>query len=516
MRLGALLALALLFPAIAAGSTAKWKNGAPLPLARGEVTAASRGQRDLRRRRLHGRRRRTRRASTPTRPRTNTWGQDRRPARLGRPRDERRISREALRRGRVRGRPLAADDALLVLERLVDSAAADARGTGRGGAAIVEREAVRRRRGHGGTFGVGARSRGRRSSTTSRAGRWSSIPGPTPREHLGVTALGGRIYAVGGRLAGADTNLALLESFDPGAKKWRRLKPVPARRGGTAAAGLGRWLVSAGGETPTVTIRTVYRYDVRNAPLVAAPEPADAAARARRRRVRPQGVRDRRRDDARARGQLGERVSGDSIGRLGHDVAPAARVVDDVDAVVLPVRARDPEEEREPAPEAEPPLAGEAAARRRASAPRPESRARPAAGRRSGRPRTARRPPVGAPRPERSDMRHETQCRFPERHLLRMPAPVRRKLIFACLSLAALALVLTGTALAGARRSRAAGRLAERRRDPGPLLVVLAVTGRDLRHRRGRADPVHRPLPQPRPRARPRKARRSAATRGSS
>ena len=88
-------------------------------------------------------------------------------------------------------------------------------------------------------------------------------PGPTPREHLGVTALGGRIYAVGGRLAGADTNLALLESYVPGAKKWRRLRPVPARRGGTAAAGLGRWLVSAGGETPTVTIRTVYRYDVR-------------------------------------------------------------------------------------------------------------------------------------------------------------------------------------------------------------------------------------------------------------
>ena len=91
---------------------------------------------------------------------------------------------------------------------------------------------------------------------------WSSIPGPTPREHLGVTTLGGRIYAVGGRLSGADTNLALLESYVPGAKKWRRLRPVPSRRGGTALAGFGRWLVSAGGETPTVTIRTVYRYDI--------------------------------------------------------------------------------------------------------------------------------------------------------------------------------------------------------------------------------------------------------------
>jgi N-acetylneuraminic acid mutarotase len=93
--------------------------------------------------------------------------------------------------------------------------------------------------------------------------RWSSIPGPSPREHLGVTALGGRVYAVGGRLAGADTNLALLESYVPGARKWHRMRPVPSRRGGTASSGLGRWLVSAGGETPTVTIRTVYRYDVR-------------------------------------------------------------------------------------------------------------------------------------------------------------------------------------------------------------------------------------------------------------
>src|SRR5262249_38049264 len=42
-----------------------------------------------------------------------------------------------------------------------------------------------------------------------RSGRWSAVPGPTPREHLAVTALGGRVYALGGRLAGPDTNLGL-------------------------------------------------------------------------------------------------------------------------------------------------------------------------------------------------------------------------------------------------------------------------------------------------------------------
>jgi N-acetylneuraminic acid mutarotase len=91
---------------------------------------------------------------------------------------------------------------------------------------------------------------------------WSSLPGPTKREHLGVTALNGRIYAVGGRLAGADTNLQLFEVYTPGGS-WRRLPPVPGKRGGTGAAAAGRSIVSAGGETPTETIRTVYAYSTK-------------------------------------------------------------------------------------------------------------------------------------------------------------------------------------------------------------------------------------------------------------
>jgi len=43
----------------------------------------------------------------------------------------------------------------------------------------------------------------------------------------------------------------------------------------------------------------------------------------------------------------------------GGDNPSPARFVDDVDAVVLPVRPCDAEEEREPAPEPEPPLLGE-------------------------------------------------------------------------------------------------------------------------------------------------------------
>src|SRR4029077_3285839 len=112
-------------------------------------------------------------------------------------------------------------------------------------------------------------------------------------------------------------------------------------------------------------------------------------------------------------------------------------------------------------------------ARTRAAALRPESRVRPAEGRRSGTPRRARRPPEGAARrsAQTGDMRPKARTwprrppkgpdssavttvtnSLPGAHLLRMPAPVRRKLIFACLSISALALVLTGTALADVGR----------------------------------------------------------------
>jgi hypothetical protein len=92
---------------------------------------------------------------------------------------------------------------------------------------------------------------------------WSLAPGPTRREHLGVTALNGRVYAVAGRTAGFDTNLATFEVFRPGSRSWLRLRPVPGRRGGTAAGGVGRFVVSAGGEAPGGTIRTVFAYDTR-------------------------------------------------------------------------------------------------------------------------------------------------------------------------------------------------------------------------------------------------------------
>jgi N-acetylneuraminic acid mutarotase len=91
--------------------------------------------------------------------------------------------------------------------------------------------------------------------------RWRSTPAPTRREHLAVTAARGRIYAVAGRLAGIDTNLDVVESWAPGERRWRRHAPVPGKRGGTAAAAVGRYVVSVGGEEPRGTIASVFRFD---------------------------------------------------------------------------------------------------------------------------------------------------------------------------------------------------------------------------------------------------------------
>jgi hypothetical protein len=92
-------------------------------------------------------------------------------------------------------------------------------------------------------------------------GRWTLIAGPRPREHIGAAVLGKTLYVVGGRTAGLDTNLDLVEAYDPGGNRWRAIPRVPGTRGGTAAAAVGGRLVSVGGEEPGGTIRTVFAYN---------------------------------------------------------------------------------------------------------------------------------------------------------------------------------------------------------------------------------------------------------------
>ena len=93
-----------------------------------------------------------------------------------------------------------------------------------------------------------------------RSGRWRTLRGPTPREHLAVAALRGRLYVAGGRTAGFDTNLALVESWTPPRGPWRTLPALPESRGGTGLAAAAGSLVSVGGEAPGGTIGSVFRW----------------------------------------------------------------------------------------------------------------------------------------------------------------------------------------------------------------------------------------------------------------
>ena len=95
-----------------------------------------------------------------------------------------------------------------------------------------------------------------------RTSRWSFVRGPSPREHLAVTALGGKIYALAGRTVTAG-NFDTFEVYTPSASRWRRLPPVPDSRGGTGAAAVGNLIVSVGGEEPGGTIESVYAYNVK-------------------------------------------------------------------------------------------------------------------------------------------------------------------------------------------------------------------------------------------------------------
>jgi N-acetylneuraminic acid mutarotase len=112
--------------------------------------------------------------------------------------------------------------------------------------------------------GIGPGGHARRALVYDlRRGRWSTIPGPRPRDHLAAAAVRGRVYAIAGRLGGLDSNMTLVESHRPGERRWRVVTPVPGARGGTGAAVVGNEIVSVGGEEPRGTIQSVFALDVR-------------------------------------------------------------------------------------------------------------------------------------------------------------------------------------------------------------------------------------------------------------
>jgi len=263
MRVAALLS-ALLLPALATGASGQWGRGAPLPLARGEVAAALAGGQIYVVGGFTANGENSPRVDAYS-PAGNSWRQV---ADLPLPVDH------AMAAG-YRGQPYVVGGYGPGRSRLTNVFTLSG-GTWKRLAYMPEQRAA------GGVAVVNGKLYvvgGTTSATIAQAranglaktmlvydiarDRWATRRGPTPREHLGVAALNGRIYAVAGRTAGFDTNLNLLEVFNPQTKKWTRLPRVPGRRGGTGAAGIGRWIVSAGGEATGGTIKTVYAFDVK-------------------------------------------------------------------------------------------------------------------------------------------------------------------------------------------------------------------------------------------------------------
>jgi N-acetylneuraminic acid mutarotase len=72
---------------------------------------------------------------------------------------------------------------------------------------------------------------------------------PEPREHLGVAALDGQVYAFAGRLPDGSIS-ARLDRYDPDTDTWQRLKDAPFATSGVALLPLDGGLYTAGGEEP--------------------------------------------------------------------------------------------------------------------------------------------------------------------------------------------------------------------------------------------------------------------------
>ena len=82
-----------------------------------------------------------------------------------------------------------------------------------------------------------------------RTNTWERGPSmPTARHHLAAAAVGGRLYAIGGR-SNRSLALSVVERFDPASGTWERLDPLPLGAGGLeAVAWRGRVIVLGGGD----------------------------------------------------------------------------------------------------------------------------------------------------------------------------------------------------------------------------------------------------------------------------
>jgi N-acetylneuraminic acid mutarotase len=97
------------------------------------------------------------------------------------------------------------------------------------------------------------------------ANRWRArAEMPIARNHLAVESVGGRVYAIGGRLGGAfiigmPGNVDLTMEYDPATDVWLTRAAMPTARSGCNSAVLGGRIFVAGGELQTYQYLATYR-----------------------------------------------------------------------------------------------------------------------------------------------------------------------------------------------------------------------------------------------------------------
>lgn len=85
---------------------------------------------------------------------------------------------------------------------------------------------------------------------------------PTPRDHLTVSVLGGKLYALGGRIdVDFGNNLDLNEAYDPATGQWQTLAPLPTKRSGITSQAVNGKIFVFGGEATEGTFDKNEAYD---------------------------------------------------------------------------------------------------------------------------------------------------------------------------------------------------------------------------------------------------------------
>jgi N-acetylneuraminic acid mutarotase len=94
----------------------------------------------------------------------------------------------------------------------------------------------------------------------------TKAPMLTARHHAASAVVNGKLYVIGGRVAGISptVNVDVNEVYDPGKNTWTSLASMPSKRSGIAAANFDSVSIYVlGGEEPSKTFNNNERYDIR-------------------------------------------------------------------------------------------------------------------------------------------------------------------------------------------------------------------------------------------------------------